>query len=53
MFCSPVQTKARGPQGVPSMHDTLVRIVYYADIVFIVYFIAANLGYTFLMLLSL
>ena len=35
------------------MHDTLVRIVYYADIVFIVYFIAANLGYTFLMLLSL
>ncbi len=35
------------------MHETLVRIVYYADIVFIVYFIAANLGYTLLMLLSL
>ncbi|HEV2988995.1 MAG TPA: glycosyltransferase family 2 protein, partial [Candidatus Angelobacter sp.] len=35
------------------MHETLVRIVYYADIVFIVYFIAANTGYTVLMLLSL
>lgn len=35
------------------MHETLVRIVYYADIVFIVYFIAANLGYTILMFLSL
>jgi cellulose synthase/poly-beta-1,6-N-acetylglucosamine synthase-like glycosyltransferase len=35
------------------MHELLVRIVYYADIVFIVYFVAANLGYTSLMFLSL
>ena len=35
------------------MHDFLVRLVYYADITFLVYFVAANLGYTILMALSL
>jgi cellulose synthase/poly-beta-1,6-N-acetylglucosamine synthase-like glycosyltransferase len=35
------------------MHEFLVRLVYYADIVFLVYFVAANLGYTLLMSLSL
>ena len=35
------------------MHETLARVVYYADIVFIAYVIAANLGYTTLMVLSL
>lgn len=35
------------------MHEFLVRLVYYADIVFLSYFVAANLGYTVLMGLSL
>ena len=35
------------------MHEFLVRLVYYADIVFLVYFLGANLGYTGLMALSL
>lgn len=35
------------------MHDLLVKLVYYADIVFLLYFVAANLGYTVLMVLSL
>jgi cellulose synthase/poly-beta-1,6-N-acetylglucosamine synthase-like glycosyltransferase len=35
------------------MHDFLVKLVYYADIVFLLYFVAANLGYTVLMVLSL
>jgi len=35
------------------MHDFLVRLVYYADFVFLAYFVAANLGYTILMALSL
>lgn len=35
------------------MHDFLLRLVYYADIVFLVYFVGANLGYTVLMALSL
>jgi cellulose synthase/poly-beta-1,6-N-acetylglucosamine synthase-like glycosyltransferase len=35
------------------MHELLVRLVYYADIVFLVYFVGANLGYTLLMVLSL
>jgi cellulose synthase/poly-beta-1,6-N-acetylglucosamine synthase-like glycosyltransferase len=35
------------------MHEFLTRFVYYADFVFISYFVAANLGYTWLMALSL
>lgn len=35
------------------MHEFLARFVFYADLVFIGYFIAANLGYTCLMALSL
>lgn len=35
------------------MHEFLLRLVYYADIVFLVYFVGANLGYTVLMALSL
>jgi cellulose synthase/poly-beta-1,6-N-acetylglucosamine synthase-like glycosyltransferase len=35
------------------MHDLLVKLVYYSDIVFLLYFVAANLGYTVLMVLSL
>lgn len=35
------------------MHEFLVRFVYYADLVFIAYFVAANLAYTCLMVLSL
>jgi len=35
------------------VHEFLSRVVYYADWVFIGYFIAANLGYTCLMALSL
>lgn len=35
------------------MHEFLLRLVYYADIVFLVYFIGANLAYTVLMALSL
>ena len=35
------------------MHEFLIRLVYYADIVFLVYFVGANLGYTVLMALSL
>ncbi|MBV8207455.1 MAG: glycosyltransferase family 2 protein [Acidobacteria bacterium] len=35
------------------MHSALVRLVYYSDFVFLGYFALANLGYTFLMTLSL
>lgn len=35
------------------MHDLMVRVVYYADFLFLIYFVAANLGYTVLMALSL